>query len=131
MCEFAWTTTVHPDASGARTASGSGNVIDVSSAKGGLFQVDVTAVTGTDPTMVWKIQISLDGVNWVDVDATNAATASVVATGRHTIRIYPGLTNTAAGTANGVLPALARFAWTIGGTDTPTFTFATHVALIP
>lgn len=131
MSNFKWTQVLHPDASAAVTASGAGNAIDVSSAKGAIWEIDVTAVTGTNPTMVWKVQINIDGTNWVDLDATNAATASTTATGRPLIHVYPGLTNTASGTCNKVLPALARLAWTIGGTATPTFTFATHVALIP
>lgn len=129
MSEFTWTQTLHPDTRTV-TASGTGATIDVSSAKGGLFEIDITAASGTNPTLVAKVQINIDGTNWIDLDATNAATASLTTTGRAVIRVYPGLTNTAAGTANGILPALARLAWTVGGA-TPSFTFATHVALIP
>lgn len=127
---YGFTQIVHPDASGARVATGTGTTVDVAAAKGCIVQIDITASAGTNPTLVFKLQASVDGANWYDIDATNAVSASIVTTGATKITVYPGLTN-AVGTCNNVLPALMRVVWTIGGTGSPSFTFATHVALIP
>lgn len=127
---FDFTQIQHPDALIARTVTGTGTVINVAAAKGAIIQIDVSAASGTNPTLVIKAQASVDGLNWYDVDATNAVTASLVAAGAARIEIYPGLVESV-GFANDVLPALMRLAWTIGGTGSPSFTFATHVALIP
>jgi hypothetical protein len=115
------------DESAARTVSGAGNAIfEYDGHRGGFFLVDVTAVSGTTPTLFVSVQFTIDGVTWHDLDATNARTASITATGKHLIKVYPDLTASANGVANSPLPNRHRLAWTIGGT-TPNFTFSTAV----
>jgi hypothetical protein len=115
------------DASAARTASGVGNANDQGDfAKGAIFQVDVTAASGSSPTLVVKVQYTVDGANWIDLDTTNAQTASLTGTGRVQLKVYPGLTAAANAASNNSLPPVHRLAWTIGG-GTPSFTFATDV----
>ena len=112
------------DESAARTVTGIGSTAGNISARGALIAVDVTARSGTTPTLVCKVQGSVDGVTWFDLDATNAATASITAVGHYVIKVYPGLPTVAAGSCNSPLPRMWRLAWTIGGT-TPSFTFST------
>lgn len=115
------------DTSSARTASGVGAAnLEGDFARGAIFQVDVTAASGTSPTLVVKVQYTIDGSNWLDLDTTNAQTASLTTTGRVTLKVYPGLTAAANAASNNALPPVHRLAWTIGGT-TPSFTFSTDV----
>lgn len=94
--------------SAARTANGAGSAIaglgDTSSLRA---QLDVTAVSGTAPSMTVVIQDTLDGVNW----NTIGTFAGVTAIGREVINI----TTPYAGQI--------RASWTITGT-TPSFTFS-------
>lgn len=113
------------DASAARTASGTGSAnLEGDFVRGAVFLVDVTAVSGTTPTMTVRVQYTVDGVTWHDLDTANAQTASITATGKHVFTVYPGTTAAANSVANRPLPSRHRLAWTIGGT-TPSFTFST------
>jgi len=118
------------DLTAARTTSGTGVTGTNYNASGVFIGINVTAVSGTTPTCVFKVQYSTDsGTNWVDLDATNAATASITATGQYYIKVYPGIPTVAAGSCNSPLPRTWRLAWTIGGT-TPSFTFVSNAAYI-
>jgi hypothetical protein len=74
--------------------------------------------------MTVRVQYTVDGVTWHDLDTTNAQTASITATGKHVFRVYPGITAAANAASNNPLPPVHRLAWTLGGT-TPSFTFST------
>jgi hypothetical protein len=119
------------DESAVRTASGVGNAnIDGDFyTRGGIFLVDVTAASGTSPTLVVKVQYTVDGVAWHDLDTTGAQTASLTTTGKVVFKVYPGLTAAANAASNNPLPPVHRLAWTIGGT-TPSFTFSTAVTYL-
>jgi hypothetical protein len=127
------TTSQVVDASTAKTTTGNGGTNTNYNHRGAIFQINVTAASGTTPTMVVRVQYTVDGTNFFDLDATNAVTASITTTGLHVIKVYPGLTAAvpAAGSssANQVLPRSYRLAWTIGGT-TPSFTSAHTAAYI-
>lgn len=123
------TTGIAVDTTAARTATGNGVTATNYNGRGAHVFINVTAASGTTPTLVIKVQGSVDGTNFYDLDATNAVTASITAVGTAVIRIYPGLTVVAAGTANQVLPRIWRCVWTIGGT-TPSFTFTTTAAYL-
>ena len=89
------------------TATGNGAAVDSAGADGGVFKLDVTAASGTTPTLDVKIQVlAFDGTTWLDVatfaQKTGVASEfkSVSLTGRKVRAIY-----------------------TIGGT-TPSFTFS-------
>ncbi len=111
------------DASAVHTVSGVG--WDWRSlAKGGTFLIDVTAASGTGQSLVVKVQQSLDGATWYDLDPTNAATGAISTPGQRVLRIYPGLPNAANATCNNLLTYHTRLAWTITGTS-PSFTFST------
>lgn len=97
-------------ASAARTATGNGTGVDPEVCSGGLAKLDVTAASGTSPTLNAKVQaLAADGTTWVDVATFTQATGvtsqylAVPITGRQ-----------------------VRATWTIGGT-TPSFTFSLTV----
>ena len=103
------------EASSAKTATGnSASALTNASARNALFAVNVTAASGTTPTLVVKVQVQ-DPVSSTWIDLPGAASASITATGAYLITA----TN---------LPRTYRLAWTIGGTS-PSFTFS--VGLIP
>lgn len=96
-----------PVVSAARTATGSSAAVETGQwdVLRGLL-LDVTAVSGTTPTLTVTVETSADSSTWYTV-------ASFVQ-------------RTAAGTERKSFPGLdrwARLTWTVGGT-TPSFTFA-------
>lgn len=117
------------DSSAARTATFNGNTASNSKKAGAFVLVDVTAASGTAPTLVAKVQFSVNGVDWHDLDTTNAQTASITTTGKYILKVYPGLTAAANSAANSPLPRLWRLVYTIGG-STPSFTFSTSAAYL-
>lgn len=118
------------ETSSAKTASGNGTTQTNFNAAGVILWGNVTAVTGTTPTLTVRVQWSPDGgTNWIDLDTTNAQTASIAATGAFVLRIYPGVTTAANAALNSPLPRTWRLAWTVGGT-TPSFTFLVQAAYI-
>ena len=81
----------------------------------GVMYIDVTDVAGTDPTLnvVLEAQNPLDGT-W---HATGDVFAELVAEGQERVEL-----------AN--LPdVIVRAVWTVGGTATPTFTFAVAIVM--
>jgi hypothetical protein len=118
------------EASSAKTATGSGTTQANFNAVGAFVWVNVTAVTGTTPTLTVRIQWSPDGgTTWLDLDTTNAQTASITGTGAAVLRVYPGMATAANASLNSPLPRTWRIAWTIGGT-TPSFTFSAQASYI-
>lgn len=118
------------EASSAKTATGNGATQTNFNAAGALVWINVSAVTGTTPTLTVRLQWSPDGgTTWVDLDTTNAQTASITATGTFVLRVYPGITTAANAALNSPLPRTWRLAWTIGGT-TPSFTFSAQAAYV-
>jgi hypothetical protein len=111
------------EASSAKTATGqSAAAITNFNARGAAFIVNVSAVTGTTPTMTVKLQVQdVVSANWVDVPG--AVTASITAAGTFMLTVYPGLVEAANSKVSFPLPRTYRFLWTIGGT-TPSFTFS-------
>src|SRR5512139_3851285 len=101
-------------ASAARTASGTGTLTaDLSAYEDGALLINVTAATGTTPTLRPFLQVSPDGgTTWYGSATASpcAAGADITTTGTY----YYDFTGHAG--------ALTRLAWTIGGT-TPSFTF--------
>lgn len=97
----------------AVTATANGTSIDntSSTAYGGSAALHVTVVSGTNPTLDVKIQHSTDNSTWADlitftqVTADNQSEYKTTATPTTTVNRY------------------TRAIWTVGGTDTPTFTF--------
>ena len=93
--------------SAARTSSGQSNGHNVAGFIEGRFLINVTAVSGTDPTLDCLAQFSWDNSTYYDTDES---ATQITATGEYSIPV----TN---------FGKYLRFDYTIGGTDTPTFTF--------
>lgn len=98
-----------------------------------LIKLNVTAVSGTSPTLGVYFQQSLDGgITFVDVARFAQITAAT--TNPHYISLAVGATNAVSGAiGDGTIPASSlgtslvsnvwRVKWVIGGT-TPSFTFS-------
>jgi hypothetical protein len=116
-------TAVSVEASSAKTATGnSAAAITNHSASGAVLFINVSAVSGTTPTLVVRAQMQDPvGLGWVDIPG--AVTASITTTGLVALAIYPGATVVANAAVSYPLPRTWRLAWTIGGT-TPSFTFS-------
>ncbi len=97
----------------ARTAaSTNGNAINILFARDMVAIGNVTAVTGTNPTLDIKFQESLDGTTWIDIPSATL----VQWTGTGTKRLEFASR-----------AAYVRAVSTIGGTATPTFTYSLHL----
>ncbi len=88
--------------------------------------VDVTAVSGTTPTLT----VALQGKDPASGKYyTILASASITAVGTTVLHVYPGLVAAANSAANAVLPRTWNVVATIGGT-TPSFTFSIGASVI-
>jgi hypothetical protein len=112
------------------TAAGSGSVtgtqLDTQQAKGCLVFINISAISGTSPTLT----VMLKGLDSTSGTAyTVLASAALTATGLTVLRVYPGLTAAANAVANDVTPVASRIDYTIGGT-TPSVTATISMQLI-
>lgn len=109
--------------SAARTVSGDSGTLegfgDVSALRA---QLDVTAASGTTPTLDVVIEDTLDGTNW----NTIATFAQKTAVGVEVINAHPEKAESA--TFQPLFARRWRIRWTIGGT-TPSFTFSVAASL--
>lgn len=94
--------------SAARTVTGAGAtaIANTGDAEALRVQLNVTAVTGTTPSLTVLVEDSLDGTNWNTIGSFTAKTA----VGREVINITTPFADK------------VRVSWTISGT-TPSFTF--------
>lgn len=90
-------------ASAARTATANGTAFDTSDVDEITATLTVSAASGTDPTLDVILQTTADDTAGSFTQKTTTGAEAKVFTG---------------------LGSLSRWRWTIGGTDTPTFTFA-------
>lgn len=102
---------LHPSA--ARTATANGTVVEETGRRRTLALVlAITAASGTSPTLDVVVQTSRDGSTWYTAGAFTQATTT--GTQRKTF----------------ALDRYVRLQWTIGGSDTPTFTFSASGELV-
>jgi hypothetical protein len=99
--------------SAARTATGQSSALTAPTASQMLLAVDVTASSGTTPTLDITVEWTPDGTNWF-VSDTSDAFAQITA-GKKTVKAFA------------VKAAQYRVKWTIAGT-TPSFTFSVSAA---
>lgn len=117
-------------ASAARTTSSdSGALQNANGAKGILITLDITAASGTTPTLDVTVQ-RYDATSAKYVDLPGAAFAQKTGTGTDDLVIYPGIGETANRSVSDVLGEDYKVVWTIGGT-TPSFTFTLGAQYIP
>jgi hypothetical protein len=92
----------------ARTTSGTGPAVDGLAVQSTLrIQLDVTAASGTGPTLDVVIEDTIDGTNWNTIAVMSQKTAP----SREVVDVTSPFTGT------------VRARWTISGT-TPSFTFS-------
>jgi hypothetical protein len=89
-----------------RTASGSGPGVGMPEESTLRLTLDVSAASGTTPTLTVAVEHSRDGVTWTALDAFPQVTGAGT-----THRTFGGVDN------------YVRATWSVGGT-TPSFTFA-------
>ncbi|MFF8831380.1 hypothetical protein [Streptomyces sp. NPDC015131] len=110
-------------ASGAETSSTTGTAMELGDAGSLVVTVDVTAASGTTPTMVVDIEGSADGSNWFPLGqfGANGYRSGSVGTAPSNF--------TAAATTRGAVTGApyVRHKSTIGGT-TPSFTYSITVS---
>ncbi len=96
--------------------------------RGVLVGIDVTAITGTSPTLT----VTIEGVDPVTNTATFTvlASASITTTGYTTLVVYPGVAVTANETASTVLPYNWKVVTAIGGTTPAVTATVTAVAIV-
>lgn len=113
------------EASSAKTVSGnSAAAITNVSYSGVMLFLNVSAATGTSPTLAVKVQVQ-DPVSlgWVDVPGASFASVIAVTPTPLMLTLNQGITAVANAAVNIPLPRTWRLAWTLGGT-TPSFTFS-------
>ena len=98
-------------ASGAVTASGQSNLFEEGTGDDLAVMLDITAVSGTTPSMTVSVQWSNDGSTWFTADPADTFTAITTATKVTKTFTIKGL--------------YARLNYAITGT-TPSFTFAAY-----
>lgn len=101
-------------ASAARATNGNSSAVTGWARQGAVAKLDVTAASGTTPSLTVTVQDSPDGTTWTTRDTFAAKTT----TGTETRTIPPGL------------DVFQRVAWVITGT-TPSFTFSVQFASSP
>lgn len=99
--------------SAARTTSGASDALYVENADKVSFLVDVTAVSGTTPSMTLTVEWSHDGTTWFPADPVDSLGAAITAAAKR-VRTLDSKGR------------FCRVVWEITGT-TPSFTFAVHV----
>lgn len=101
--------------SAARTATGNSGAIVVNGAERAHFLLEVTAVSGTTPSMALTVEWSHDGTTWFPAATPDTLGAAVTAAVKRVHSLE-------------VKAPFCRIVWTITGT-TPSFTFAIHAHL--
>lgn len=105
--------------------------------RGVLLEVDITAATGTSPTLTVKLQEFFPSANagagrWVDI--TGATTTALAAdgggAGATKLIVYPGVTVSANAAVSRPVSEYWRYVATVGGSDTPTVTCSISAATL-
>lgn len=95
-------------ASAARTATATGTAFSTANLDSITGTLTVTAAAGTNPTLDVTLETTADGTNYYTAGSFTQKTAAATADAK----------------VFGDLGSLSRWKWTIGGTDTPSFTFS-------
>ena len=120
--------TLTVQASAAQTATNNSTAQTNFNARGIDLYVNVTAASGTSPTLAVKIQTQ-DPVSGTWVDLPGAVTANITAAGITVLQVYPGVAAVANSTISAALPRAWRCVSTIAGTS-PSFTYSIGGAYI-
>lgn len=118
----------------AALAEGATNSEDINfgAAKGIILFIDITANTGTTPTLTVKLQVK-DPASGKYVDLAGATTTAIDATSNGTtmLTVYPGIAETANVSVSDIISRIGRVVATVGGTSSPTVTASVGYCLLP
>lgn len=114
----------------AASASFNGNDIFDPQGRGLVCIVNLTAVSGTTPSLTLTIQGKDSLTTTSPPYYTLLASAALTTTGVTVLRVYPGLTAVANATASDIVPPIYRIITTESGT-TPSFTGTVDCYHIP
>ena len=125
-------------ASGTKTATGTGSAVTSKPARNAVFQLDVTA-GGTDAgdTLDVAVETTIDGTNWFPIVAFTQVIGTAAAK-RHIAKVSNDLTQAmfeaaatlAAGSVRNILGQQYRARWTIVNTSTVDVTFTFSVTAL-
>lgn len=115
-------------ASAARTSTTNSADLVNYNARGVRIFLDITAASGTTPTLDLKVQ-SKDALSAAYVDDPGSTLAQKTGVSTDELTIYPGVTTSANRARSAPLPRTWRVVCTIGGT-TPSFTFSVGASYI-
>ena len=110
--------------SGTFTASANGADFTNYDAARGYFFLNITAASGTTPSLTLKLQAKCDTTG-VYYDVPGAAFAAKTAAGSDMLVVKPGVAAVANQAVSQPVPSTFRWVATITGT-TPSFTFTLH-----
>lgn len=115
---------IENDVVASQTVTVTTNLSDFSdnSATGAIFMLNITAASGTTPTLDLKLQAK-SAKQGIYIDIPGASFAQKTAAGTDMLVVAPGVTVSANKAVAMVLPVTMRWVATIGGT-TPSFTFS-------
>lgn len=113
-----------------------GNREDIGSARGLILYADITASSGTSPTLTVKLQEWIPQANagaglWVDISGATTTAIDASSDSTTTLVVYPGCIASANAVVNRPVSEHFRYVATVGGSSTPTVTCSIHAALIP
>ena len=116
----------------ARTASANSTDLNNFGYRGVTLTLKAASKTGTSPTLDVKVQ-GKDAITGEYYDLHGAAFAQVTDNQANVVylTIYPGVAETSGQTVSDVLPKTWRVVSTIGGTNTPGYTFGVSATLLP
>lgn len=114
--------------SSARTSTTNGALAMNHRGKGVSLHLDITAASGSSPTLDIKLQ-GYDELGEDYFDIPGAAFAQATGTGTDELVLYPGVAETSNVSVSDVLPRVSRAVATIGGSS-PSFTFTLGGSLI-
>lgn len=112
--------------SAARTATANSTDQVNYDAHGIKMHLDITASSGTTPTLDIKLQALINGVY---IDIAGAVFTQKTGTGTDELTVYPGIAETANESVSDVIPRTWRAVATIAGSS-PSFTFSLGVSYI-
>lgn len=98
----------------AASAGVSTPTLDTRQGRGMLVFINVTAITGTSPTLTVTLKGSIDAA--ATATYTLLASASITSTGLTVLKVYPGLAVSANAAANDIAPVYSQISTAIGGT---------------
>ena len=115
----------------AITANGNTTPITSDNAREARFFINVSAVSGTTPGIVFKLQ-GYDNASATWFDIPNAALTSITTAGQYLLEVSPDIATTTgtSAKANTFFPLTSRLAYTVSGT-TPSFTLSIGVGIHP